>query len=206
MAKLIIGVDAVGMRAIAGPIIGAAVLFDAKTTEPSYRAEDRRKVERWYSLRDPKKIPSTLLPHVAAHIKKMALSVAYVRRPVSEIDTPRESSWYVMGQAAARAAERAVHQNLSACQVGPEELEIYIPPGGHCPYSLVGRVGQRLAPGDWRRGAAFVLARAAHQATFRQLHERYPEYDFITNYGNTSQAHLKAIRRHGRSPEHRRTA
>ena len=206
MARLIISVDAVGVRAIAGPVTGAAVLYDAAALEPIFAVKNKRGELVRYSLLDPKAIPSALIPGIVAHIRKTALSCAYVHRPARMVTTSKEAAWTVMGQAAARAAERAVHQNLAACQVGPSELEIYIPTGGHCPYALVGRVGQRPVMRDWRRGAAFILAKAAHFDALNEMHARFPEYDFINNRGNTSQVHLKALRRYGRTPEHRRSA
>lgn len=207
MPKLIISVEAVGQRAIAGPVTAAAVLFDAETREPRFQVEDtRRKTMVHYSLLEPKKIPAPLLPAVVAHVKKIAISFAAVHRSADLVENAREASWTAMGQAAARAAERAKHTDGSRVQVGTDALEIYIPPGGHCPYALVGRVGQRPVPSDWRRGAAFLLARAAHIDAMLQLHEQYPEYEFDKNHGNLSDAHRRALRRYGRTPGHRGAA
>lgn len=202
MAKLVIAVEAVGVRAIAGPITAAAVLFDTEIVEPRFEVRTGPEATR-YTLRDPKKIPPQLVPHVVAHLKKVVLSFACVHRPAELVAQAREAAWHVMGQAAARCAERAVHTQLSAIQVGSQELEIHIPPGGHCPYVLVGRVGQRPVLDDWRRGAAYILARAAHVEALNRLHEKYPQYEFDKNHGNTSIAHKKALRRFGRTPDHR---
>lgn len=200
MAKLIIAVDAVGVRAAAGPITCAAVLFDSATIEPRFTTSSARTP---YTLLEPKKIPPLLLPHVVAHLKKVALSFACVYRDASLITNARDTSWEAMGQAAARCAERAVHTQRDALQVGTQALEIYIPPGGHCPYALVGRIGQRPVASDWRRGAAFILARAAHIEALQRLHKKYPQYEFDKNHGNLSVAHKKALRRFGRTPDHR---
>jgi len=205
VARLIIAVDAVGVRAIAGPLTAAAVLYDTATPEPVFEVADARGPRR-YSLCEPKKIPPLLLPHVVAHIRKTALSCTYVHRAPATITAPKATAWAAMGQAAARAAERAVHQNLAACQVGSDDLELYIPHGGHCPYVLVGRVGQRAVAVDWRRGAAYVIAREAHLRALRSLHERFPQYGFEQNTGHASRQHLKALRRYGRTTEHRSPA
>lgn len=203
MARLIISVDAAGIRAIAGPVTGAAVMYAADAVEPIFATRNKRGELVKYSLQEPKKIPASLIPGVVAHIRRTAVSCAFVHRPARIVMTSKDAAWIVMGQAAARAAERAVHQNIAACQVGSDELEIHIPPGGHCPYALVGRIGQRHVVMDWRRGAAFILAKAAHFDALNEIHLRFPRYDFLTNRGNTSQLHLKAIRRYGRTPEHR---
>ena len=206
MARLIISVDAAGVRAIAGPVTGAAVLYESSAVEPIFAVKNKHGELVRYSLTDPKKIPNSLIAGVVAHIRRTALSCAFVHRPARVVTTSKEAAWVAMGQAAARAAERAVHQNIAACQVGPEELEIHIPPGGHCPYILVGRIGQRHVAMDWRRGAAFILARAAHFDALNEIHRRFPQYDLLNNRGNTSQLHLKALRRYGRTPEHRNPA
>lgn len=206
MAQLIISVDAVGMRAIAGPVTAAAVLYDSAAREPVFAVRNKRGDLVRYSLQDHKKIPNALIPGIVAHIRRTAVSCAFVHRPARTVTTSKEASWHAMGQAAARAAERAVHQNIAACQVGTDELEIHIPPGGHCPYALVGRIGQRPVAMDWRRGAAAVLARSAHFDALQEIHARYPEYDFLNNRGNTSELHRKALRRYGRTPEHRNHA
>lgn len=203
MARLIISVDAAGIRAIAGPVTGAAVLYESTAPEPIFATKNKRGELTRYSLQEPRKIPNALIPGIVAHIRRTALSCAYVHRPARAVTTSKEAAWFAMGQAAARAAERAVHQNIAACRVGSEELEIHIPPGGHCPYALVGRIGQRPVTMDWRRGAAFVLARAAHYDALREIHLRFPQYDFLSNRGNLSIIHRKALRRYGRTPEHR---
>jgi len=203
IARRIIAVDAVGVRAIAGPVTAAAVLYEDTAKEPTFVATDRRGRPVRYTLTEPAKIPDAMLAGVVAHIRRTALSVAQVQRPARVITNAKDAAWYAMGQAAARVTERVIHQNSATLQVRPDELEIYIPAGGHCPYALVGRVGQRPMIADWRRGAALILARAAHIDALNQLHDVFPEYDFATNRGNTSQTHLKAIRRYGHTPEHR---
>ena len=203
MARLVISVDVVGTRAIAGPVTAAAVLYDENAQEPRFAVKNKRGELIYYSLCEPKKIPNVLVSGVVAYIRRTALSCAFVHRPARTVTTSKEAAWTAMGQAAARAAERAVHQNIAACQVGVAELEIHIPPGGHCPYALVGRIGQRPVETDWRRGAAFVLARAAHYDALYEIHARFPQYDFLNNRGNLSNLHRKALRRYGRTSEHR---
>jgi ribonuclease HII len=203
VAKLIIAVDVVGVRAVAGPVVGAAVLFDATARETRFEVHDPRRGVQRYTLADPKKIPTSLLPHIVTHIKKTALSYATVQLPASEVSQGRDAAWLTMGRAAARCAERATHLASDSVRVGSEHLEIYIPTGGHCPYALVGRIGQRPMSTDWRRGAAYVLARVAHMDTMTRLHEQYPEYGFAVNQGNLTQDHKKALRRHGATAEHR---
>ena len=53
--------------------------------------------------------------------------------------------------------------------------------------------------------AASILAKVARDAELRDLHDRYPQYDFARHKGYPTAAHLAALRRHGPCPEHRRS-
>ena len=204
VAKLIISVGIAGVKTIAGPIIGAAVLFAYDVKMPRFQAHDPVSgVTNIYSLLEPRRIPSTLLPHVVEHIKKIALACAVVHRPAVRVISQEDTPWAVMGRAAARTAERAVHLRQSDVQIGKQELEIYIPPGGSLPYEFVGKIGQRPVVNDWRRGAAHVLARMTHRTYMLALAEKYPEYGFDAHLGKDSDDHRRAVRRHGATPEHR---
>lgn len=204
MAELIIAVDAVGIRALAGPITAAAILFARDAQEPKFEIHDPLKETRSvYTLDDPRKLPSTVLPLVVAHLKKMSLSFSCTHRSPGQIQNAREAAWDAMGQAAARCAERAIFTRRHEVQKGTDALEIYIPTGGHCPYALVGRIGQRPMATDWRRNAASVLAHAARTEVMHALHDKYPRYEFDKNQGNISKAHKLALRKYGRTPDHR---
>jgi ribonuclease HII len=202
MARLILGVDAIALRAIAGPVIAAGILLDAGLDEPVYELPSRSGVHR-YKLTDAKKIPAAWLPSIEQHLKGMAIATAVVTTPASQVTSGRVAAWESMGRAAARTAERARHFNADRCAVGKDELELYIPDGGHCEYAVVGNVGQRPAQNAWQRGAATILARAAQLREIEQMHGDFPMFDFTNNLGNATPAHLKAIRKYGSTPYHR---
>ncbi len=204
MAKLIISVGIAGAKAIAGPVIGAAVLFAHDAKMPRFQAHDPvRGLTQIYSLLDPRSIPVTLLPHVVEHIKKIALSYALIHRPAVRVCSAEDTPWAVMGQAAARTAERAAHLRIGDVQVGKKELEIHIPRGGALPYEFVGKIGQRPVAVDWRRSAAYLIARHAHRAYMMNLAEQYPDHGFNKHFGRDSESHQRALRKYGVTPEHR---
>jgi len=53
--------------------------------------------------------------------------------------------------------------------------------------------------------AASILAKTARDAAMRELHARYPQYNFAGHKGYGTAGHLKAIRQHGPCPEHRQS-
>ena len=68
MARLIISVDVAGVRAIAGPVTGAAVLYDSEAREPIFAMKNKRGELVRFSLREPKKIPNALIPGIVAQL------------------------------------------------------------------------------------------------------------------------------------------
>lgn len=204
MAKLVISVGVAGVHAIAGPLFGAAVLFSNDTKMPRFQTEDRaNNVTRIFSLLEPDKIPAALVPHVVDHIRKIALTHALVHRPACRVVSSTDTPWTVMGQAAARTAERAAHLHRSDVQVGTRELEIHVPPGGFLPYEFVGKIGQRPVKTDWRRNAATLLAQHTHRAYMLEVADRYPDYKFAEHFGNDTPTHRRALKTFGPTPEHR---
>ncbi len=53
--------------------------------------------------------------------------------------------------------------------------------------------------------AASILAKTVRDARMQALHARFPQYGFDRHMGYPTTAHLAALRRHGPSPEHRRS-
>lgn len=53
--------------------------------------------------------------------------------------------------------------------------------------------------------AASVIAKVLHDDVMTALSEKYPQYGFETNAGYETAAHLRALKRHGLCPAHRRS-
>lgn len=53
--------------------------------------------------------------------------------------------------------------------------------------------------------AASILAKNARDRIMVDLHERFPQYGFRTNFGYPTPEHLQALKEHGPTPFHRRT-
>lgn len=185
-------------------MVAAAVLFPSDTKMPRFQAQHPdRKVTQIFSLLEPKHIPPSVVPYIVEHLKKLALSYAVVQRPAVRVVNSEDTPWAVMGQAAARTAERAAHLSRQDVQVGREQLEIHIPAGGALPYEFVGKIGQRPVVTDWRRSAAHLMARHVHRTHMLALSEQYPDHGFDQHLGRDSPEHRRAIKQYGATPEHR---
>jgi ribonuclease HII len=66
--------------------------------------------------------------------------------------------------------------------------------------ALIGGDGRSLAV-----AAASILAKVARDRAMVRLDRRYPEYGFARHKGYATAEHRAALRRHGLSPQHRRS-
>lgn len=178
-ALLIAGVDEVGRGPLAGPVVAAAVILDP--TRPIV------------GLADSKQLSAARRERLAAEIRAKALAWALGRAEVAEIDRIN------ILQASLLAMQRAV----MALPIAPEQVLV---DGNRCP--PLACPCQAIVKGDATVpaiGAASILAKVARDAELRELHDRYPQYDFARHKGYPTAAHLDALRRHGPCPEHRRS-
>ena len=53
--------------------------------------------------------------------------------------------------------------------------------------------------------AASILAKVTHDREMIAFSKMYPEYDFAKHKGYGTKAHIEAIKKHGYTPEHRRS-
>lgn len=178
-AFLIAGVDEAGRGPLAGPVVAAAVILDP--------------ARPIVGLADSKQLSPARRERLAAEIRAKALAWALGRAEVAEIDRLN------ILQASLLAMQRAV----TALHIAPEKVLV---DGNRCPQLAC--PCQAIVKGDATVpaiGAASILAKVARDAELRELHDRYPQYDFARHKGYPTAAHLDALRRHGPCPEHRRS-
>lgn len=176
---LIAGVDEAGRGPLAGPVVAAAVILDHARPIPG--------------LADSKTLGPARRERLAAEVRAQSLAWALGRADVAEIDRLN------ILQAALLAMRRAV----VALSVAPEKVLV---DGNRCP--RLACPCEAIVKGDASVpviGAASILAKVARDAELRELHDRYPQYDFARHKGYPTAAHLVALRRHGPCPEHRRS-
>jgi DNA polymerase III subunit epsilon len=179
----IAGVDEVGRGALAGPILAVAAVFNCenapvkgiKDSKKFSRKEDRREVfERL--LRCPNLVDFT---------------VNYVdAKNIDNIGIDRANAW-IFEQAVARLRVPFEHVIVD----------------GDRPISTLDRSMQHVEPhadaNYWPVAAASILAKEIRDQAMRELSAAYPEYDWGQNSGYGAPNHLDALKKYGRSPEHR---
>lgn len=178
-AILIAGVDEVGRGPLAGPVVAAAVILDP--TRPIA------------GLADSKKLSPARREQLSVEIRAKAWARALGRAEVAEIDRLN----------ILHASLLAMRRAVAALSIAPDQALV---DGNRCP--KLACPCEAIVKGDATVpviGAASILAKVARDAELRQLHDRYPQYDFARHKGYPTAAHLDALRRHGPCPEHRRS-
>ena len=176
---LIAGVDEVGRGPLAGPVIAAAVILNPARPIAG--------------LADSKKLSPARRERLTLDIRANALAWALGRAEVAEIDQLN------IFQAALLAMRRAVE----ALPMTPDRVLVdgkHCPPLA-CPCTAIVK-GDATVPAI---SAASILAKVTRDAELRELHDRYPRYDFARHKGYPTAIHREALRRYGPCPEHRRS-
>mgnify|MGYP001171457072 FL=1 len=176
---LIAGVDEVGRGPLAGPVIAAAVILNPARPIAG--------------LADSKKLSPPRRERLTLDIRANALAWALGRAEVAEIDRLN------IFQASLLAMRRAVE----ALPMTPDRVLVdgkHCPPLA-CPCTAIVK-GDATVPAI---SAASILAKVTRDAELRELHDRYPRYDFARHKGYPTAVHREALRRFGPCPEHRRS-
>lgn len=176
---LVAGVDEAGRGPLAGPVVAAAVVLDA-----------RAPIE---GLRDSKELGAAERERLAGLIRGRARAWSVGRVDVGEIDRIN------ILQATLLAMRRAVE----GLDTRPHHVLV---DGLHCPplrcsaEAVVG--GDRTVPSI---SAASILAKVIRDAEMVDLDARYPEYGFRRHKGYPTREHREALATHGPCPCHRRS-
>ncbi|HSO84218.1 ribonuclease HII [Thiocapsa sp.] len=173
------GVDEAGRGPLAGPVSAAAVILDPARSIPG--------------LDDSKKLTPARRDALDLEIRERALAWSIAWASAEEIDRIN------ILQASMLAMQRAV----AALTVRPTRVLV---DGNRCPD--VGCEAEAIVGGDGlvpSIGAASILAKVARDRLMCDLDLAFPGYGFAGHKGYPTCAHLKALRRLGPCPEHRRS-
>ena len=173
------GVDEAGRGPLAGPVFAAAVILDGAAP-----------IE---GLRDSKLLSAARREALAAAIRDRALAWSVASASVAEIDALN------ILQATMLAMRRAV----DALDPAPvlARVDGNRAPRLRCAVETLVR-GDAL---DASISAASILAKTARDAALVRLHGAWPMYGFDVHKGYPTAEHLRRLREHGPSPEHRRS-
>lgn len=182
--RLLAGVDEAGRGPLAGPVVAAAVILDARAPIPG--------------LRDSKQLDAPTRLRLAAEIRARAIAWAIGRADAAEVDV------LDVLQASLLAMRRA----LLGLAVAPRQVQV---DGNRCP--SVSMLGfdcevEAVVGGDARIAAisaASILAKTSRDAWMARVAQAYPQYGFERHKGYPTPAHLQALARSGPCRLHRQS-
>lgn len=178
-AETLAGIDEVGRGPLAGPVVAAAVILP----------EDHGIAE----LDDSKKISEDSREEIAEKIRKLAVSWCVASASVREIDRVN-----ILG-----ASMLAMTRAANGLSVAPG---LALVDGNRLP--ALPCAGHAVVKGDQRFeciAAASILAKVERDRLMRKLDLRYPGYDWASNKGYPTRAHMTALEQIGVTREHRQS-
>lgn len=190
--ELIAGVDEVGIGALAGPVIAAAVVFDRNCKIQS----SKFKTQTGYRgiIRDSKQLTAKQREVAAKWIKNNAVAWAAGEASVEEITEIN----------ILEASHLAMRRAVESLKVQPNMLLV----DGR-PISLFENIlAVSLVNGDCLSlsiAAASIVAKVYRDELMVKLDKEYPQYGFAAHKGYGSLSHIMALRRFGAAPCHRPT-
>jgi ribonuclease HII len=176
-ARLVAGVDEVGMGPLAGPVVAAAVVLSERVDLPG--------------LDDSKRVLAADRVRLDAAIRTQAVAIGVAEIWPEEI--ARRNLYY--------AGLEAMRQAVVALGVAPDHVlvDARTIPG-------IAAAQTRIVGGDARDGsiaAASIVAKVYRDALMTRLDAEYPGYGFAVHKGYATRAHRAALRKLGPCPIHR---
>lgn len=185
---MIVGIDEVGRGPWAGPVVAAAVGFQAAFYENPIP-------ENLQAVTDSKKLKPAQREELAQAIRTHPLVYyALGEASVAEIDAHniRQATFLAMVRAAQNLKVSPTHALVDGRDVPPE-----LP----C-------TGEAIIKGDEKEfliGCASIVAKVARDQMMAHLHKEAPHYGWDTNAGYGTKAHQEGLAAHGITPHHRKS-
>lgn len=173
------GVDEAGVGPLAGPVVAAAAIFPVETVIEG--VDDSKQLDEETRLK--------LVPE----IRRTALAVSVGVATVEEID---RLNIYHASLLAMRRAVEGLHVSPQFVLTDARRIpELDLPQRPVCK-------GDTLS---FSIAAASIIAKTHRDDLMQQLDRRFPRYGFSRHKGYATEAHRKAIRRHGPCSAHRKS-
>lgn len=176
--KYIAGVDEAGRGPLAGPVVAAAVILPAHL--------------KIYGLDDSKKLSPAKRSELAKQIKERALGWGLGVGTVADIEV------HNIHHASLLAMKRA----LEALNTAPEYVlaDGFAIPGINTRQTAI-KKGDSLSASI---ASASIIAKETRDSMMREYDKEFPHYGFSKHKGYPTSEHIKALKKWGPSPLHRR--
>lgn len=187
-ARYSVGIDEVGRGALAGPVVVSAVAVPA-----GMRAN---------GLRDSKQL-STKNRNQWSRFFKMRKDCFWTMARVGEKRIDATNISYAANQAALRAYLMLIKKKR-----GFASAQMYLDGGLFLGNGKSRLKGKTIVRGDEKVKAikiASIVAKVSRDRLMTRLAKKYPKYGFEIHKGYGTQAHRRAIQKHGPSEVHRLT-
>lgn len=185
-----VGIDEAGRGPLAGPVVAGLALLpsDFENSEISKKINDSKKI----SAKKRQEIYLWLT-------KNIKYSVGSAK--ASEIDEIN------ILNATKLAMKRAYQQFIEKYQISPEILLI---DGNFTPFAKEGAIKEikPIVKGDQKSlsiAAASIIAKQYRDEIMQNLHQKFPQYNWLKNAAYPTKEHLDAIKQHGICQHHRKT-
>jgi ribonuclease HII len=174
------GCDEAGRGCLAGPVFAASVILPPDFYHPL--------------LNDSKQVTEAHREKLRYIIEQEAIAWAVATSSVAVIDEIN----------ILKASFKAMHTAIDQLATRPQLLLI----DGHIFPAYMGIVHQCVVKGDAKFtsiAAASILAKTHRDEYMYRLNEQFPQYNWDSNKGYGTKAHMQAIATHGICEHHRKT-
>lgn len=219
MKRYIIGIDEVGRGSLAGPVTVVALALPLKLNIKNQILKIPRNKKFSLKLRDSKKL-SPSQREIWFNIIKKQPEIFYATANVS----PKVIDKINISQAANLAATRALKALIKNEPSGDsptaktglriKNCRIFLDGGLKINKDIAdslaasGHKLKTIIRGDEKISAislASIAAKVVRDRYMKKIHKKHPRYDFINNVGYGTAKHIKALKKFGRSPIHRKS-
>lgn len=178
--KLEAGCDEAGRGCLAGPVVAAAVILPRDFSHPA--------------LNDSKLMTAKQREELRPIIEREAISWAVARL------TPKEIDRYNI----LRASFKAMHRAVKKLTVTPEHL--LIDGNRFIPFKGIDHTCIIKGDGKYKNiAAASVLAKSYRDEYMAKQHQKYPQYNWLSNKGYPTKEHRSALDQYGPCALHRQS-
>lgn len=184
--KFFIGVDEVGRGPLAGPVAVGVAMATRATIKKFKKIKESKQLSRaqreeWYAK-------------IATKESGITFAVSFV------------SAGAIDKQGISPSIRKAVFRGLKKLSCDPKKSRVLLDGGLKAPAEYVDQ--ETIIKGDAKESIiaiASVVAKVERDRLMMRMHKKYPTYGFDRHVGYGTATHIRAIKKYGMTPIHRKT-